>query len=151
MSTNSTLSEEQKKELEEQIKILTESQKYLRYIMASVILSYENLEVQKQQLIDSLNNVNATTSDSSTIETDIFQRRLLSSALVIEALTFYFNLSKQSSETITDNPIQNNSNKLNHFLDGLALFIVYERTIDNIITYKNKVENPEDINLTWYL
>lgn len=148
MSTNSTLSEEERKELEEQINILTESQKYLRYIMASVVLSYENLEVQKQQLIDSLNNVNTTTSDSSNIEADIFQRRLLSSALVIEALTFYFNLSKESSETTTNNPVTNNSNKINHSLDGLALFIVYERTIDNIITYRDKVQNPENINLT---
>lgn len=145
MSTNSNLSEEKIKEIEDQINILTESQRYLRYIMSSVILSYENLELQKQQLIDSLNNVS---SNSSNIEADVFQRRLLSSVLVIEALTFYFNLSKRSSETTTDNPIKNNSNKLNHFLDGLALFIVYERMIDNIITYKNKVENPEDINLT---
>ena len=73
---------------------------------------------------------------------------MISSALVIEALTFYFNLSKQISETDTDNAIENNSNKVNHFLDGLALFIIYERAIDNIITYKNRVINPEDIDLT---
>lgn len=147
MSTGSKLSPEQIRKLEDQLNTIIESQKYLLYLTASTLISYNNLEIQKQQIIDSLNNVN-TTGNSSDIEDYIFQMRMISSALVIEALTFYFNLSKQISETDTDNAIENNSNKVNHFLDGLALFIIYERVIDNIITYKNRVLNPEDIDLT---
>lgn len=146
MGTNSRLSPEQIKELEDQLNILNESQKYLLYLISSIILSYGNIDTEKQRIIDRLNNINITSSENSSIDDRIFQRRMVASALVIEAATFSFNLSKEDSETNSENPIQDNSNKINHFLDGLALFIIYGRTIDNVITHKNNIETPENIN-----
>ena len=83
MSTGSKLSPEQIRKLEDQLNTIIESQKYLLYLTASTLISYNNLEIQKQQIIDSLNNVN-TTGNSSDIEDYIFQMRMISSALVYQ-------------------------------------------------------------------
>lgn len=82
---------QQADQAQKQLELLNRSQEYLNYVLAGILLQHYYLTVQKQILIDSVEN--PETFDLNCYP-DIFQLQALASLLVLYALFGFYEQSK---------------------------------------------------------
>ena len=102
-------------ELQNQLAVLDQSKCYLLMIMASMVLSYYTINIQRQQLI-------CTAKDPALCKClpKTLPLQTVSSMMVIIALLFFFNLSEttlQQSQTPNDRRL----NQCNHLASTFVL------------------------------
>ena len=120
-------------ETKAQLTLIEDSKSYVFIILIGIVLSYFALDIQQKQVICA-----ATEQDCSCLP-DVFPIKMTSSSLVMVALLFFFNVTKNNLNTPSANCADKNSKQVNYLASGAVLAASLIRYLD-IINLKRSNE-----------
>lgn len=103
----------------QQIQILDESIYYIKLIIVGIFLSLSSLKTQRCQLLNQTSG-----------ECNVYPRRVISSIIILFALTYFYQLSEVMLCAETTSCRQKKSNQINNIASTLVLLASILRLLD---------------------
>ena len=120
-------------ETQEQLAVIDQSLASIQQIIAAIILNYQALATQRQQLLNSAcNDVISAEGDSG-----VYPMRFAASAVILRASAFFFKLSKQALCTPQQDCIAKQSAQIKFLASLLVLLAAAIRFYDLNVVEQN--------------